>query len=267
MPPVDPLVRNNVRVTGNPDGRIVMFAHAFGGTRDSWRLVVPAFEHEFRVVVYDNVGVGGSDRSAYDRARYDSLYGYADDVIEIIEALDATEVSFVGHSVSAMVGMLAANQRPELFSRLIMIGPSPRYLDDDGYPGGFTKEAIDELLNSLEFNYPAAAASLSPVLMGYPDRPELTDSLTASISEADPEIAAQFARATFLSDVRRDLADVTVPTVILQSSEDNIAGPAVGRYVHEHIPGSRFVVMSARGHIPNLSDPEELIAHLSEALA
>lgn len=267
MPPVDPLARNNVRVTGNLTGPAVVLAHAFGGSGESWRLVAPALEQDYTVVVYDNVGVGGSDRTAYDKVKYDSLHGYADDVIEIIEALGVAPVAFVGHSVSAMVGVLAANQRPELFRQLILIGPSARYLDDDDYSGGFTREAIDELLNALEFNYPAAASSLSSVLMGYPDRPELSASLAESITAADPEIAAQFARATFLSDTRRDLADVTVPTVILQSSEDNIAAPSVGRYVHEHIPMSRFVVMAARGHIPNLSDPVELIEHLREALA
>lgn len=261
----DPLVRNNVRITGTPDASTIMFAHAFGGSGESWRLVAPAFEADHRVVVFDNMGVGGSDRSAYDPVKYDSLHGYADDVVEIVEAL-GTPVTFVGHSVSAIIGMLAANQRPELFSRLIMVGPSPRYLDADGYVGGFSRAAIRELLDSLELNYPVAAASLSAVLMGYPDRPELTANLAESITSADPAIAVQFARATFLSDHRRDLADVTVPTVILQSAEDNIAAPAVGRYVHEHIPGSRYVEMSARGHIPNLSDPDELVARIREAL-
>lgn len=264
---MDPLVRNNVRVTGSPDGPVIVFAHAFGGSGDSWRLVAPAFEEDFTVVVYDNVGAGGSDRAAYDPVKYDSLHGYADDVIEIIEALDTEGVTFVGHSVSATVGMLAANRRPELFGRLIMVGPSPRYLDDDGYTGGFTRAAVDELLDSLEFNYPAAASALSTVLMGYPDRPELTATLTESISSADPGIAAHFARVTFLSDHRRDLADVVVPTVILQSVEDNIAAPAVGRYVHDRIPGSRYIELSARGHIPNFSDPAELVERIREAIA
>lgn len=267
MRTVDPLVRNNVRVTGNPDGPVIMFAHAFGGSGDSWRFVAPSFEADHRVVVFDYVGVGGSDRSAYERARYDSLHGYADDVVEIIEGLGGGPVTFVGHSVSATIGMLAANRRPELFARLIMVGPSPRYLDDDGYSGGFTRAAIDELLDSLEFNYPAAAVSLSSVLMGYPERPELSATLAESITAADPAIAAQFARATFLSDHRRDLADVTVPTVVLQSSADNIAAPSVGRYVHERIAGSRYVELSARGHIPNLSDPAELVERIREALA
>lgn len=261
----DPLVRNNVRVTGNPAGSTIVFAHAFGGSGDSWRLVAPAFETDHRVVVFDHVGVGGSDRAAYDPAKYDSLHGYADDVIELVEML-GTAVVFVGHCVSAMIGVLAANQRPDLFERLILVGASPRYLDDDGYAGGFSRAAIDELLDSLEVNYPAGAASLSTVLMGYPERPELTANFAETITTADPDIAAQFARVTFLSDHRRDLADVTVPTIILQSSQDNIAAPAVGRYVHEHIPGSRYVELSARGHIPNLSDPEELTAHIREAL-
>lgn len=264
---MDPLVRNNVVVTGNPEGRTIMFAHGFGGNQDSWRFVVPEFEADYRIVLFDFVGTGGSDRSAYDRARYDSLYGYADDVVEILDRLGLDEVAFVGHSVSGMIGVLASIQRPDLFDRLVLIGPSARYLDTEGYHGGFSREAIDELLMSLEANFTGFSEHLAPLLMGYPERPELSLALAEVIGRADPDIAAHFARVTFLSDNRRDLADVTVPTLILQSSEDNIASPPVGRYVHEQIPKSRFVMMEARGHVPHLSDPAELSAHLAAYLA
>jgi len=266
MPEVDPLARNNVHITGNPDGRTIMFAHGFGGTQDSWRFVVPAFENDFRIVLFDQMGAGASDLSLYDRAKYDSLYGYADDVLEIIEALDLHDVIYVGHSVAGMMGLLAANRRPELFSRLVLLGPSPRYIDADGYAGGFSQAAIEDLLLSLDSNYLSFSVTIGSVLMGNPERPELSESLTQIISSQDQSITAQFARATFLSDNRRDLPDVTTPTLILQSYEDNIAGPEVGEYVHQHIRGSELCQMNSRGHVPNLSAPDEVSRHILEYL-
>lgn len=264
MQSVDPIVRNNVTVRGVAGERALVFVAGFGGTQDSWRLVAPDFERDHTVVLLDYIGTGGSDRTAYDRVRYDSLYGYADDIIEVIDALGLRDVVFVGHSVSSMVGVLAANQRPDLIGALVLVSPSPRYLDADGYHGGFSRETIDELLASLDSNYTTFASELAPVIMGYPERPELSEALASSIRALDPEIAAQFARVTFLSDNRRDLADVTVPTLILQSFEDNIADPAVGAYVHEHIPGSRLVTTAARGHVPHLSEPAEISARIRE---
>lgn len=263
---IDPEVRNAVRISGRPDGRPILFSHGFGGSQESWRHVAPAFEADSRVILFDHVGAGASDPDAYDRVKYDSLHGYADDVVEIVEHLGLTDAVFVGHSVSGMIGVLAANRRPDLFSLLVLVGPSPRYIDDVDYPGGFTQEAIDDLLTSLESNYVSFSNSLAPVLIGDPSRPDLTADMADSIRAVDPTVASQFARATFLSDNRRDLADVTVPTVILQSAQDNIAGPDVGRYVHEHIPGSRLEIMPSRGHIPNLSDPDVLVRHIRAAL-
>jgi sigma-B regulation protein RsbQ len=254
------LDRNNVRVSGRRDGQPMLFAHGFGCDQQMWRFVAPAFEDDFRVVLFDHVGSGGSDLSAWSPERYSSLRGYADDVLEICRELELERVVFVGHSVSAMIGVLAAAAEPARFDRLVLVGPSPRYVDDEGYAGGFTSEDIEGLLESLDSNYLGWSSAMAPVIMGNPDRPELGAELTNSFCRTDPAIARHFARVTFLSDNRDDLAAVTVPTLVLQCSDDVIAPDAVGAYVHERIPGSRLVHLAATGHCPNLSAPEETVA-------
>ena len=254
------LDRNNVRVSGRRDGQPMLFAHGFGCDQQMWRFVAPAFEDDFRVVLFDHVGSGGSDLSAWSPQRYSSLRGYADDVLEICRELELERVVFVGHSVSAMIGVLAAAAEPARFDRLVLVGPSPRYVDDEGYAGGFTSEDIEGLLESLDSNYLGWSSAMAPVIMGNPDRPELGAELTNSFCRTDPAIARHFARVTFLSDNRDDLAAVTVPTLVLQCSDDVIAPDAVGAYVHERIPGSRLVHLAATGHCPNLSAPEETVA-------
>ncbi len=253
------LRRNNVVTSGKPDGRPMMFAHGYGCDQHMWRFVTPAFEADYRIVVFDHVGAGRSDVTAYDREKYDSLDGYAADILEICDALELEEVVFVGHSVAAMMGVLAARREPQRFDRLVLVGPSPRYIDDDGYRGGFTREQIDDLLVSLESNFLGWSAQMAPLIMGNPDRPELGDELTNSFCATDPDIAAHFAQVTFTSDNRADLAQVAVPTLVLQCSDDVIAPDDVGRYVHEHVPNSTFVKMAATGHCPNLSAPQETI--------
>jgi sigma-B regulation protein RsbQ len=235
----------------------MVFAHGFGCDQSMWRFVAPAFEADHRVIVFDYVGGGGSDLTAYDPERYATLDGYASDVVEIAEALDLHDAIFVGHSVSSMIGILAAQRAPGRFGKLVLIGPSPRYIDDDGYTGGFAPEDIDELLESLGSNFLGWSSAMAPAIMGNPDRPELGEELTESFCRTDPEMAARFARATFESDNRADLAGVTVPTLILQCSDDVIAPTAVGEYVHAQIPGSQFVQLRATGHCPNLSAPAE----------
>jgi sigma-B regulation protein RsbQ len=266
-PHTDVLRRNNVRVTGNPAGRPLMFAHGFGCSQEMWRFVAPAFEADHRVVLFDAVGAGGSDLSAYDRGKYDSLHGYADDVLEILEELGLDDVVFIGHSVSAIVGVLAANRQPARFRALVLVGPSPRYLNDDDYVGGFDRADIDGLLDALDTNYLDWSAQLAPVIMGNADRPELGEELTESFCSTDPAVAQHFARVTFLSDNRRDLADVTIPTLILQCSDDAIAPLPVGEYVHRQIANSRLVQLDATGHCPNLSHPDLLIPQLRAYLA
>jgi sigma-B regulation protein RsbQ len=252
--------RNHVQVSGQPGGRPIVFAHGFGCDQNMWRFVAPEFEPDHRVVVFDYVGAGGSDLAAYDPERYASLDGYATDVVEIAEELDLEDAIFVGHSVSSMVGVLAAKRVPGRFGKLVLVGPSPRYIDDDGYTGGFSREDIEELLESMDANFLGWSSAMAPAIMGNADRPELGEELTESFCRTDPEIAARFARATFLSDNRADLPGVGVPTLVLQCSDDVIAPDAVGEYVHRQIPGSRFVKLAATGHCPNLSAPRETTA-------
>jgi sigma-B regulation protein RsbQ len=238
----------------------MIFAHGFGCDQNMWRYVAPAFTQDHRVVLFDHVGAGGSDLSAYDPERYGSLEGYARDVVEICAALDLADAVFVGHSVSAMIGVLAAARAPERIGCLVLVGPSPRYIDDEGYTGGFSQADIEELLESLNHNFLGWSSAMAPVIMGNPDRPELGAELTASFCRTDPDLAERFARVTFLSDNRADLATVQVPTLVLQCSEDAIAPHAVGEYVHRSIAGSRLHQLAATGHCPNLSAPEETIA-------
>ncbi|OKK21964.1 sigma factor sigB regulation protein rsbQ [Streptomyces sp. CB00455] len=253
---MDILRRNNVNVTGTPGKPVVMLAHGFGCDQNMWRLAVPALAGEFQVVLFDYVGSGGSDPSAWSDERYASLEGYARDVVEVCEALDLRDVAFIGHSVSAMIGVLAAAAAPDRISSLVMVGPSPCYIDDATYRGGFSSEDIEELLESLESNYLGWSAAMAPVIMGNPDRPELGDELTNSFCATDPAMARVFARTTFLSDSRDDLKSVGVPTLVLECSQDVIAPREVGAYVHAAIPGSRLVTLDATGHCPQLSAPE-----------
>ena len=237
----------------------MVFAHGFGCDQNMWRFVEPAFREGYRTVLFDYVGAGRSDLAAYDAERYSTLDGYARDVIEICEALDLADAVFVGHSVSAMIGALSSVAAPARIGALVMIGPSPRYIDDDGYVGGFTAGDIDGLLDSLDSNYLGWSSTMAPVIMGNPERPELGAELTESFCRTDPDIQRRFARATFLSDNRADLALVKVPTLVLQCADDVIAPGSVGEYVHERIAGSRLVQLVATGHCPNLSAPAETI--------
>ena len=253
--------RHNVKISGD-GSRAMMFAHGFGCDQHMWRFVAPAFEDTFKVVLFDHIGAGGSDLGAYDPARHDSLYGYADDVVELGEELGFRDGVFVGHSVSAMIGLLAARKAPHLFSELVMVGPSPRYIDDDvtGYTGGFSEAQIHELLDFLDSNHMGWSQAMAPVIMGNSDRPDLAEELTNSFCRTDPDIAKRFARTTFLSDNRGDLEGFDVRTLILQCADDVIAPQSVGEYVHAALPNSELVLMTATGHCPNLSAPEETLA-------
>ena len=252
--------RNRVSVTGREGGPVVVLAHGFGCDQNLWRLVAPVLEERFRVVLFDHVGAGRSDVSAWSPERYATMDGYVHDVIEICRDLDLGPVTFVGHSVSSMIGVLAAAQEPGLFDKLILLTPSPSYIDDGDYRGGFSEQDIDELLESLDSNYLGWSATMAPVIMGTPERPDLAEELTNSFCRTDPEIARVFARVTFLSDNRADLARVTVPTLVAESARDTIAPREVGAFVHAQIAGSELVTLDSTGHCPQLSAPEETAA-------
>jgi sigma-B regulation protein RsbQ len=261
------LARNNVRVAGRSDGPTMVLAHGFGCDQNMWRHVVPAFADTYRIVLFDHVGAGGSDLAAYSPERYATLSGYATDVLEICRELEIEDAVFVGHSVSSMIGVLAARREPHRFGALVLVGPSPRYVDDGDYVGGFSRSDIEELLDSLDSNYLGWSGAMAPVIMGNPDRPELAEELTNSFCRTDPEIARRFARVTFLSDNRADLEHVSMPALVLQCSDDVIAPVSVGEYVARRLPDADLVVLAATGHCPNLSAPEETVAAMRSFLA
>jgi len=244
----------------------MVFAHGFGCDQNMWRFVAPAFEDEYKVVLFDYVGSGKSDLMAYDAQRYATLDGYAQDLLDVVHALDLKDVVLVAHSVSSMVAVLAANQEPGRFERLVLIGPSPRYVNDEGYVGGFERADIDGLLEMMDRNYIGWASFLAPAIVKNPGRPELGQELTESFCSTDPVVARRFAEATFLSDNRADVPRVTVPALLLQCSEDMVAPLEVGEYLHREMPGSTLRVMKATGHCPHLSHPEETIELMREYL-
>jgi sigma-B regulation protein RsbQ len=260
------LRRNNVKVLGK-GSQPMLFAHGFGCDQNMWRFVTPAFENDYRIVLFDYVGSGKSDLAAYDADRYATLDGYAQDVLDVCHALELEHVIFVGHSVSSMVGVLAANREPELFSRLLLIGPSPRYINDaPDYVGGFERSDIEGLLETMEKNYLGWANFLAPAIMKNSDRPELSSELEASFCSTDPVIARRFAEATFFADNRGDLAALRVPSLIMQCSDDMIAPNVVGDYLSRELPGSTLRTLAATGHCPHMSHPDETIAVMQEYL-
>lgn len=263
MPSIPPqadsvFARYNLRLAGD-HGPIILFAHGYGCDSSMWRLIAPAFQASYRTALFDHVGSGRS-QAPYDMARYATLDGYAEDVLAICRALGPEPIIFVGHSVSAMIGVLAAVREPERFSHLVLVGPSPRYINDDGYEGGFTQEDIDSLLALLDADYDGWARAMAPTVIANPDRSELAEELTESFRRVDPPVARHFARVTFTSDNRADLARVRTPTLVIQSADDAIASCAVGEYVHREMPGSELVVLNTSGHCPHLSAPEETTA-------
>ena len=257
--------RNNVAIKGKGKA-VIMFAHGFGCDQNMWGYITPAFEENYKVVLFDHVGAGASDLKAYSKAKYDSLEGYAGDVLEIAEELNLEDIIFVGHSVSALIGIIAAQKKPGLFKSLVLVGPSPSYINEGDYIGGFTRPQIDELLESLEQNHLGWSMTMAPVIMGNPERKELGEELTNSFCRTDPEIAKHFARTTFLSDKRDILSNSNTPALILQCSNDVIAPIAVGEYMHRQMANSKLVIMKATGHCPNLSAPDETIQAITDFL-
>ena len=258
--------RNNVKILGK-GSQPMLFAHGYGCDQNMWRFVYPAFEEEYKVILFDHVGAGNSDHSLYSQDKYGSLEGYAEDILEICEELDLQDVILVGHSVSSMIAVLAGIADPQRFSHLVLVSPSPRFINEEGYVGGFDKEDIDELMDALDSNYLGWSANIAPVIMGNPDKPELGEELANSFCRTNPEIAKHFAQVTFLSDNREDLSRVTIPSLVLQCSEDVLAPQEVGKFVHKEIRNSVFHLLEATGHCPNLSAPEETVEAIKKYLS
>lgn len=257
--------KHNVQISGQADATI-LFVHGYGCDQTIWRFVAPAFANDYRVVLPDLVGSGKSDLAAYDPEKYSTLYGHAADIIALCDALGLKSVIFVGHSVAATIGVLAHNRRPDLFERVIMLTPSPCYINDEDYYGGFERSDIDELIDLLDSNYLGWSSSITPVIMGNPERPQLTQELRDRFCSNDPDIATHFAKVTFLGDYREEFARLRAETLIMQASNDVIAPEKVGAYLHQHIPTSHLVIMEAQGHCPHISAPEETTALIRQYL-
>ena len=257
--------RNNVQVHGNGPATMVL-AHGFGCNQNMWHYLLPLFAGQYRMVTFDLVGSGGSDNAAYSRAKYGTLCGYADDLLEVLDGFCDGPCIYVGHSVSAMIGLLAAIRQPQRFAAQVMVGPSPSYIDDGAYTGGFTRADIDELLDAMASNYLGWSSSMAPTLMGKENGPDLGGELTTSMSSSDPAIARHFAEVTFLADHRAELSMSTTPTLILQSTQDPVVPVAVGRYLHRQIAHSTLAIIENVGHYPHMSAPVESAAAISAFL-
>jgi sigma-B regulation protein RsbQ len=263
---VDVMQRNAVTVIGKSNAPVVVFGHGYGTDQTTWRAIADRFTSDHRVVLFDYVGSGRSDLASYDEQRYDALDGYADDLIEVIDSVHARDVTFVAHSVSGMIGALASIRRPDLFARLVMICPSPRYVNDGDYIGGFEREDVLELLAGIEVNQPGWAASLAPAVTARHDLPEVTDRVRDLFAATPHEVAKHFARVVFFSDVRHRLGDISVPTVVVQSKGDIICPPHIGGYLHERIAGSELVQLDSAGHFVHLTEPDLVTATVRRAL-
>ena len=259
------IARNNITIHGDGN-KSMLFVHGYGCDQNMWRFITPQFKKDYKIILIDLVGSGKSDENAYDFDKYSSLEGYADDIVEICDALDLKNLTYVGHSVSAMIGVLANLKKPTIFEKLIMIGPSPRYINDQDYYGGFSQDDIDELIETLESNYLGWSSAMAPAIMGNADKPELAEELEQSFCQTNPEIAKHFAKATFLGDNRSDLNKLTTETLILQCNSDIIASIEVGQYVHKHVSNSEFVLLDATGHCPHLSAPKQTIEAMKSYL-
>ncbi len=260
------LAKHNVTFAGRGE-RPLVFMHGFGCDQNVWRHVTPEFGDDYRIVLFDHVGAGKSDLSQYDAGKYADLQGYADDLIALVRELGLHQPVVVGHSVSAMIAVLAAVREPALFSQLVLLGPSPCYMNDGDYPGGFDRKDIDELLAAMDSNFFGWSSMITPVIMGNPGRPELAGELNENFCRTDPAIARQFARVTFLSDSRAELPKLTVPSLIVQCTSDALAPAGVGDYMHACMPGSTLSVLSATGHCPHMSEPSDTIAAIKAWLA
>ncbi|MGG0642661.1 alpha/beta hydrolase [Sporosarcina gallistercoris] len=258
--------RNHVKIIGQGE-QTIMLAHGFGCDQSMWQYIAPALAEQYRVVLFDYVGAGNSDISSYQTEKYSTAHGYKQDILEIIDELGLKEIHFVGHSVSSMIGMLAAIERPECFKKFVMIGPSPCYINEpNGYVGGFEKSDIADLLTMMEMNFTGWASYLAPIVTDPTKNPQVTKHVEASFVSTDPQIAREFAEMTFLSDHRDRLASMSIPTLVIQCSDDSIVPIEVGEYLNAHLPSSTLRIMEVKGHYPHISQPEETLKLIQEFL-
>lgn len=264
--PANVLKRNNVHVAGRGQ-QTLLFVNGFGCDQTIWRYLLPALAEQYRLVLFDHVGAGLSDAKAYNPVKYASLQGYADDVLDICQQLGLRDVLLVGHSVGAMIGTLAAIRQPTYFERLLLICPSPCYLNEADYYGGFERADVDNMLSFMERDFVGWADTFAPLIMGNPDRPTLSAELIHSFCQNDPVIAKKFARVTFLSDNRADLSRLRTPCLLVQCAEDLIAPREVGAFLHRAIPDSMLVTLPVSGHCPHVSAPRETLAAMEAYMA
>jgi sigma-B regulation protein RsbQ len=251
--------RHHLAVIGEGP-RTIVLAHGFGCDQRAWRHVAADLARDHRVVLFDHMGCGRSDAAQWTPQRYATLNGYAQDVVDICAQLPWRDLVYVGHSISGSIGILAAIAAPQYFDRLILVGPSPRFLNDPpDYMGGFEREDILAMLDLMDRNRIGWANYLAPVAMKNDDRPELSRELADNLCAGDPAIIRHFAEVVFMSDVRAELPKLTRPALILQCADDAIASGEVGAYLHQHLRGSRLRLMKATGHLPHLSHPQETI--------
>jgi len=262
----DVLKRNNVKILGNGD-KTLLFIHGYGCDQSMWRLITPAFEENYKIVLLDLVGCGKSDEAAYDYNKYGTLKGYTDDILEICDELGLAKVTLVGHSISGNISILASIARKDIFEKLVLVCPSPKFIDDGDYKGGLKPSDIEELIDSIESNYLGWSKAISSVIMGNPERPELAAELEESFCDNNPEIATHFAKVTFSCDNRKELEEVDTKTLIIQCKEDNLAAVEVGEYIHSKIKDSDLAIINANGHCPHLSNPDATIGAMKKFLS
>ena len=262
------LERSNVKISGatGPHRPVMVFLHGLGADQATWRLLSPHFETKYQLVQLDLVGSGSSRHADYDRERHGNLTGHAADLLDVLRTLALYDVVFVGHSVGAMIGVIAAVREPQRFAKMVLISPSPRFINEKGYAGGFEQKDINELLAAMDADYHGWAHGISPVMMGKDEAPELVMELTNSFVSSNPEIARHFARVIFLSDTRAELGFLDAPTLVVQSAHDVIAPLAVGHYINEQLADSRIEVIETGGHCPHLSAPQQTLAAIDRFL-
>lgn len=264
---LDIFKKHNLNIIGNLNTiETLIFAHGYGSNQEAWRFITPAFEDQYQLVLFDMVGCGDSDLAAFTPQHYGSLHKYADDLIEICDELKLQQVHLIAHSVSSIIGTLAFLKRPDLFSTFVLIGASPRYLNDEGYIGGFTKQQVSKLLLDMAQNYIDWLNGFAPAVIQSPNNPELVDEFATSLAKMRPGTSIEIARKIFFCDHRSDFAQLKVPVLLLQSPDDAVVPYQVGEYLHQVIPNSQLRWISTPGHFPHMTNPREIIEAIIQHL-